>query len=67
MLNIRKLKAQMVLHDITQEELANKIGLHLRTLASRMQNPETFRQKEMENLIQILDISDPNGIFFDRG
>lgn len=66
LVNIRRLKAQMTLMDITQFKLAESLGLSLRTMTLKMANPEKLTQKEMEKMIEILEIKNPISIFFDN-
>lgn len=63
MIAINKLKAQMVLCGVNQEELAKKLGMTSKTLSLRMKKG-LFTSVEMEIMIDILKIHEPAEIFF---
>lgn len=63
MVNTSKLKSCWVEKDMTQGEVARKIGLSERVMVSRMKK-KWFGSDEIEKLIRLLDISDPVPIFF---
>ena len=50
-------KAARVNAGLTQEELANKMGVHRSTISSWETNPSTMQSKEAELLCKILNIS----------
>jgi lambda repressor-like predicted transcriptional regulator len=65
MVKINKLRAQMALHGYTIARLAKEMSVSSRTLSDRLnKSPEKFTQREMENLIKILKIEEPDQIFF---
>lgn len=65
MVKINKLRAQMALYGYTIARLAKEMSVSSRTLSDRLnKSPEKFTQREMENLIKILKIEEPDQIFF---
>lgn len=64
MLNVRELKAAMVRKGFTHEEIAEKIGISKKTFYTRLKKG-VFGSDEIEKLVNVLEISDPMGIFFD--
>lgn len=67
MFNKRKLLAQMVLKGVTQKRLAEKLDIDESTLYRKINNDGSFTRKEMNTIIEILDIDDPMPIFFADG
>lgn len=63
MLNVKELKAQMVRKGFTQKQLANKMGISEKTFISRMKRG-VFGTDEAQILINVLEIKNPNEIFF---
>lgn len=63
MLNVKELKAQMVRKGFTQKQLANKMGISEKTFISRMKKG-VFGTDEAQILINVLEIKNPNEIFF---
>ncbi|NMM62354.1 DUF739 domain-containing protein [Clostridium sp. P21] len=64
MVNVKLLKAQMVLNNYTIGKLAREIGVSTKTLSTRLnKSPENFKQVEIEKIVIILKISDPMSIF----
>lgn len=64
MFDKRKFMAQMVLAGMTQKELAQKLGIDESTLYRKIKDDGRFSRKEMNSIIEILKIKDPNPIFF---
>lgn len=65
MIDVRELKAEMVRSNITQKELARKIGISEKTLISRL-NKGVFGTDEAEIIVRELNITDPCRIFFPK-
>jgi transcriptional regulator with XRE-family HTH domain len=64
MLNVLEFKAAMVRKGYTQKMLAEKLGISEKTLCERLK-AQRFGTEEIEQLIPLLEISDPMAIFFD--
>lgn len=59
------LKAQMALRGYNITKLANEMGITSKTLSVKLNHtPENFTQKEMEAMVYILKIKNPEQIFF---
>lgn len=65
MLDVRALKAEMVRNDYTQVRLAAELGISARTLSNKLKSGE-FGNKEMEIMMDKLQLKDPMAIFFGR-
>lgn len=65
MLNVRALKAEMTRNDYTQARLAAELGISTRTLYNKF-NSGDFGCKEMEIIIDRLQLKDPMAIFFGK-
>ena len=63
MLDVRALKAEMVRNDYTQVKMAAELGISPRTLSNKLKTGE-FGNKEMEIMIEKLNLKDPMAIFF---
>ena len=63
MLDVKALKAEMVRHGYTQATLADELGVTPRTFCRRMQSGD-FGSKEIEVMIEKLQLKDPMAIFF---
>lgn len=63
MFSATELKAQMVRKGFTQEKLANAIGITTKTLNLKIKCGK-FQLGEVQAIIKVLEISDPNPIFF---
>lgn len=59
-----KLKAQMVLLGITSKELAEKLDINEATLYRKLQRDGDFSRKEINIMIEFLQIENPRDIFF---
>lgn len=64
MFNKNMFRAQMVLKGITARELSEKLGINESTLYRKINADGSFTREEINQLIAILDISDPRAIFF---
>lgn len=65
MLNANALRAEIARNGMTQGEVAKRIGMSANTFSNKMKN-SGFGIVEAEKLIHLLDIRDPNAIFFSR-
>lgn len=59
-----RFKAQIVLAGITSKELAEKLGINESTLYRKINNDGSFTRDEINKLIEILGIDNPQEIFF---
>ena len=59
-----ELKGKMVARNLTQRDVAKILGISEKTLNSKLNNRGLFNASEMENLIKLLKIENPNEIFF---
>lgn len=64
MFDKRRFMAQMALSGMTLKELAQKLGIDESTLYRKINDDGRFSRKEMNSIIVILHIEDPNPIFF---
>ena len=64
MFDKRRFMAQMVLADMSQKELARALDIDESTLYRKINNNGSFSRKEMNILIDVLNIEDPIPIFF---
>ena len=65
MVNVAELRAELARKQLTQKELAKRIGISEQTLSRRMKT-KVFGSDEIEKIIRVLDVKDPISIFFDR-
>ena len=63
MLNVKSLKAHMILHGYTNATIAKALGMSSRTFSSRLKTGD-FGAKEIEILIYLLKLENPMAIFF---
>jgi transcriptional regulator with XRE-family HTH domain len=63
MILTQEIKARMTAKEITQEELARKLGITSKTLGTRFKT-KIFPSDEIDSIIKILDIKNPMDIFF---
>ena len=63
MVDTMKLKGIIVENGLTQEKVAEQIGLSKKTFYLRMKEAK-FGSDEMEKMIDILHIDDPMSVFF---
>lgn len=59
-----RFKAQIVLAGITSKELAEKLGINESTLYRKINKDGNFTRDEINKLIEILGIDNPQEIFF---
>lgn len=64
MTNTLKLKSLFVLNGLTQQEVAEKIGISYQSLSLKINNKREFKQSEISKLCEILNIKDGEKIFF---
>lgn len=63
MIDTNALKAVIVLNGMTQQEVAEKIGITSKTFYNKMKKG-VFGSDEMEAMIDLLSIENPGAIFF---
>lgn len=63
MILINEIKGYMARDGITQKELAEMLGISIRTLSYRFEN-KNFEADEMYKMIKIFKIENPSAIFF---
>ena len=63
MLDVKTLKSKMVQHGYNNSTMANALGITSRTFATRLKTGD-FGAKEIEIMIDKLNIDDPMSIFF---
>ena len=69
MVNVKKLRAKMVEHDISVEELAIAMGVDRATLYRRLERDgESFTIKEADIIVRTLNLScdEATSIFFNQ-
>ena len=64
MFDKRRFMAQLALKGVTLKELAKNLEIDESTLYRKINNDGRFTRKEMNNMIDFLEIEDPNNIFF---
>ena len=64
MFDKRKFMAQLALKGVTLKELAKNLEIDESTLYRKINDDGRFTRKEMNNMIDFLEIEDPNNIFF---
>lgn len=64
MFHKNKLKAQMTLLGITAKDLAKELDINEATFYRKLQRDGDFTRKEINILIQVLQIENPEEIFF---
>ena len=62
MVDPKKLKAAMVLKGITQQQLAQELGITHKTFIEQ-RDSGTFRLDKVKRMIEILNIEDPVAVF----
>lgn len=63
MVDTRRLKAIIVENDLTQEKVAKYLNIAPKTFYSKMKKAK-FGSDEMEKMVELLHIEDPNKVFF---
>lgn len=64
MFDKRRFMAQLALKGVTLKELAKTLEIDESTLYRKINDDGRFTRKEMNNMIDFLEIEDPNNIFF---
>lgn len=64
MFDERRFKAQLALAGISQKELARTLGINEATLYRKIHRGGDFTREEINRMLKILKIDDPNDIFF---
>lgn len=64
MFDRNRFKAQCVLKNMTLRDVAKELGINESTLYRKIQRDGDFTRDEINKLIMILDISNPEVIFF---
>lgn len=64
MFNRARFNAQLALAEMTIKELAAKLGINEATLYRKLNRDGDFSRKEINDIIQILHIEDPEAVFF---
>lgn len=64
MFDKRRFMAQLALKGVTLKELAKNLEIDESTLYRKINDDGRFTRKEMNNMIDFLEIEDPNNIFF---
>lgn len=59
------LRESMDRSGVTQAQVASRLGMTTRTFYRRMKLG-VFRSDEMEAMVELLQLSDPMAVFFDR-
>lgn len=63
---MNKLKGIMREKNVTQQELADKLGISVQSFNSKINGRTAFTIPEAINIIKILGISNPKEIFFNE-
>lgn len=66
MTNTRKLKALMVEHGFTQNDLAKRLGISEQSFNYKINNKREFKASEISILIPLLSVTNVKEIFFDE-
>lgn len=64
MFDRNRLKAQMVLHGISTEKLAEELGINVVTLYNKLKDNGRFTREEINTMKIVLQIEDVDEIFF---
>lgn len=64
MFDEKRFKSALVLRGMTVSELAKELGLSSSTLYRKMHRNGDFTREEISMITLILDLEDPNDIFF---
>lgn len=62
-LRYAKLKGRMAEYNMSQAELADKVGISLSAMNAKMNDSREFTVKEAKVICETLDIDDPKGYF----
>ena len=64
MFNRRLLESQMVLKGMNVNKLSEALGINESTFYRKLKNDGDFNRSEINTIIKLLDIEDPEPIFF---
>lgn len=64
MFNRRLLESQMVLKGMNVNKLSEALGINASTFYRKLKNDGDFNRSEINTIIKLLDIEDPEPIFF---
>ena len=64
MFDERKFRAQLILAGVSMKELASRLNINESTLYRKIKQDGAFTRDESNEMIVILNISDPKEIFF---
>lgn len=64
MFDRKRFKAAMIMADVTSKDLAKALEINESTLYRKLNAGGEFTRKEINKLIEILNIEDPKEIFF---
>ena len=64
MFDERKFRAQLILAGVSMKELASRLNINESTLYRKIKQDGAFTRDEINEMIVILNISDPKEIFF---
>lgn len=63
MVDTKRLKGIIIENDLTQEKVAKYLNIAPKTFYTKMKNAK-FGSDEMEKMVELLHIEDPNSVFF---
>lgn len=66
MTNTLKLKALIMEHGFTQEEVAKRLGISAQSMNAKINNKREFKASEITIMIDLLKITDISAIFFNQ-
>ena len=64
MFNRRLLESKMVLKGINVKKLSEALGINESTFYRKLKNDGDFNRSEINTIINVLEIEDPESIFF---
>lgn len=64
MFNRRLLESKMVLKGINVKKLSEALGINESTFYRKLKNDGDFNRSEINTIINVLEIEDPEAIFF---
>ncbi len=64
-MNANDLRAAIAKKGMTQAEVAQKIGISLNSFSRKINGKREFHLSEAKKLCEVLDIKNPQSIFFD--
>lgn len=65
-MKFKKLRAKMVEREMTQEKLADVLGISVQTLNSKINGRTQFTLEEVIKMTDILEIQNPTDIFLGK-